>query len=181
MMKNRGFTLIEVLIALGILGIIILGMYGILKGGMDIWRGGKEKTDVIAQARLAMDRLTRELRATDEILGCTAGEITFSTELTGDATDERIRYYSAETYLYRSVGVAGADNEIARNIDTFTLTYYSQDGDGVYLFSSPPSTATARNSIWMVEIETKVQTGLSGEEAEVNLRSSVHPRNYPKW
>jgi len=183
--SGAGLTLIEILVVLFIMGFIAISLYYVLNAGMKSWRTGKERTDIIAQARVAMDRLTREAREATYIASTETGSIKFSAYL-GTTTLSDISYYydSVDDILYRNFSSGGtvqadAQKEMAKYMDSFALYYYSKDAGGVYKFSSPPSDQTARNSIWMIEIKSKVKRGLSGEEAEVDLRSTIQPRNYP--
>ena len=173
-MKREGVTLIEILVVLFIMGMIAMALYGILKGGLDLWRGGKERTDIIAQARVAMDRLTRELRATGGIGAAEDTYIYFSTDLDADDTEEEISYsWPSGTELFRGLSATPDYKVIARSIDNFSLYYYSKDGTQI----TPPTVTDnqlKRNMIWMIEIEARVKE----DDNIVNLRSTVQPRNY---
>ncbi len=173
-----GLTLIEILVALAILGMIAMALYGILKGGLDVWRGGKERTDIIAQARVAMDRLTREAREATWMEAADATSINFSAYLLDTTTLKDVSYYydSAQHILYRNEeGVGG--KEMAKYMDSFSLYYYSKWADNTINSFTPE--AGSYNSIWMIEIEAKLKRGATGEEDVVHLRSTVQPRNYP--
>lgn len=177
-----GLTLIEILVVLFIMGFISITLYYVLNAGIKSWRAGKEKTDIIAQARVAMDRLTREAREATYMAAADSTSINFSAYLLDTTNLKDISYYydSSEDILYRyNVTDDSEAREMAKYMDNFSLYYYSKDAGGVYKFSSPPSDQTARNSIWMIEIESKVKRGATGEEDVVHLRSTVQPRNYP--
>ncbi len=175
--SGAGLTLIEILVVLFVMGFIAIALYQVLSAGMKSWQTGKERTDIIAQARVAMDRLTREAREATYMAEADTTSINFSAEL-GTGSNKNIVYSYYGSTLYRKEQ-SGGEKEMAKYMDSFSLYYYSKDADGVYKFSSPPSDQTARNSIWMIEIETKVKRGATGEENIVHLRSTVQPRNYP--
>lgn len=174
MEKRRGITLIEILVVLFIMGLIAIALYNVLSTGMKGWRVGKERTDIIAQARVAMDRLTRELRATGGIEAAEYTYIYFSTDLDADGSENEISYsWPSGTELFRGLGASPDYKVIARSIDNFSLYYYSKDGTQI----TPPTgtnTQEKRNMIWMVEIEARVKE----DDNTVNLRSTVQPRNY---
>ena len=167
--SSAGLTLIEILVALAILGMIAMALYGILKGGLDVWRGGKERTDIIAQARVAMDRLTREAREATYMKAADITGINFSAYL-GTTSPKDISYYynSSQDILYRNEE-SGGGKEMAKYIGSFSLCYYSKD---MTVLSSP---VTNPSDIWMIEIKSKAKR----DDNIVNLRSTVQPRNYP--
>ena len=173
-MKKKGLTLIEILVALAILGMIAMALYGILKGGLDVWQGGKERTDIIAQARVAMDRLTRELREATYMKAAGETGINFSAYL-GTTSSKEISYYynSSQDILYRNED-SGGGREMAKYMNSFSLYYYSKGDDGA-IHSFDPSAET--DDIWMIEIKSKVKK----DDNIVNLRSTVQPRNYSEY
>lgn len=166
-----GITLLEILVVLFIMGMIAMALYGILKGGLDVWRGGKERTDIIAQARVAMDRLTREAREATYMKAADITGINFSAYL-GTTSPKEISYYydSNEKILYRyNLTDDSQAREMAKYIGSFSLYYYSKD---MTVLSSP---VTNLSDIWMIEIKSKAKR----DDNIVNLRSTVQPRNYP--
>lgn|GEM_PF-1136872 len=69
-LDHRGLTLIEVLVTAVLLSLILGAAYFIVDSTMLNWKKGDEQVDVQQNLRLAMDRLTRELRVSaglDEI------------------------------------------------------------------------------------------------------------------
>jgi prepilin-type N-terminal cleavage/methylation domain-containing protein len=59
---RRGLTLIEVLVTAVLLSLILGAAYFVVDSTMLNWKKGDEQVDVQQNLRLAMDRLTRELR-----------------------------------------------------------------------------------------------------------------------
>ena len=60
--KNGGFTLVEVLVVLGIFTLITAAIYGILAAGRRSWLVGEASLTTQQEARLGLDKITRELR-----------------------------------------------------------------------------------------------------------------------
>ena len=73
-MKTRGFTLIEILIAVFILGIVLSTVYASYTGTLRTIRTTETDAEIYSVARKVMDRMTRDLEATAPWKGA----ITFS-------------------------------------------------------------------------------------------------------
>lgn len=63
MRRNRGFTLIEILIAVLILGVVLSTVYASYTGTFRIIRDTETDAELYGMARTALDRLTRDLEA----------------------------------------------------------------------------------------------------------------------
>jgi prepilin-type N-terminal cleavage/methylation domain-containing protein len=176
-MQRKGLTLIEILVVLFIMSFIAIALYQVLNAGMKSWRTGQERTDIIAQARVAMDRLTRETREATYMKAANTTSINFSAYLLDTTNLKDVSYYydSAQDILYRNEASGGA-KEMAKYITDFDFTYYSKWANNT-IHSFDPSSSP--NSIWMIAIDAQVTKGVTGEENVVNLRSTVQPRNYP--
>jgi general secretion pathway protein J len=61
--KNKGFTLIEILIAVLILGIVLSTVYASYTGTFRIIRETQHDAEVYGMARSALDRMTRDLQS----------------------------------------------------------------------------------------------------------------------
>jgi general secretion pathway protein J len=55
---RAGFTLVEVILAVSILSIVIVGVYGIWSASLKAWRHGGEATEVFQRQRVVMETLT---------------------------------------------------------------------------------------------------------------------------
>jgi|GEM_PF-356494 len=60
--KNSGFTLVELVIVIVLLGILSVGISGFLSMGSQIFVDVKNRSEIIATARFVIERLNRELR-----------------------------------------------------------------------------------------------------------------------
>ncbi|WP_077340997.1 PilW family protein [Pseudocolwellia agarivorans] len=59
---DKGFTLVELVIVIVLLGILSVGISGFLKLGSQIFVDVKNRSEIVATARFAIERLNRELR-----------------------------------------------------------------------------------------------------------------------
>ena len=62
MKENKGFILAELLVVIGIFTLITAAIYGLLAAGRRSWLVGEASLITQQEARLGLDRITRELR-----------------------------------------------------------------------------------------------------------------------
>jgi len=55
--KRAGFTLVEILAAIAILSLVLVGVYGLWSGSLKGWRRGGEATEVFQRQRVVMEAL----------------------------------------------------------------------------------------------------------------------------
>lgn len=60
--NQKGFSLIELMVVVVILGMITLGLVAFFSGGVRSWIGGQSQLQAQREARQAMDRMVREIR-----------------------------------------------------------------------------------------------------------------------
>lgn len=60
--KMRGFTLIELVMVIAILGLTSFGFISLITSGFTIFSNSNDTEQVLAESRLALERITRELR-----------------------------------------------------------------------------------------------------------------------
>ncbi len=59
---HKGFSLIEMMVVVVILGLIVLGLVTFFTGGAKSWVAGQSQLEAQRNARQAMDRMVREIR-----------------------------------------------------------------------------------------------------------------------
>lgn len=153
---ERGFTLIEALVALGLFGILASILFSVVMNGATMLRGTRQQTDLNEESRLLLNRISRELREASSITsvinpgGSTydaTGDtsLTFEVDFNGngviepDATDpERLTYkyeYAAKKVSLQTTTLTYPI--LAENVELFKISYYSQrfecdvDKDGI--------------------------------------------------
>ena len=108
--KNRpknGFTLIELVLTLALLGLILACLYSFYLAGLKSWQRGIEQAELQQSARIAMDTMIRELQKAEQFsLHNGNSEIRF--RIPGDSRTMRFRLLNDElvweSYPTGSVG-----------------------------------------------------------------------------
>lgn len=60
--RPQGFTLVELVMVIIILGIVSIGISGFIKSGVQIYTDVTERDQILAESRFVVERLNRELR-----------------------------------------------------------------------------------------------------------------------
>lgn len=158
---GKGFSLIELIMIIVIVAVVGGLTAPFILQAIDAWVFATSDRDNIFNARLAITRMTREIRhasSIDEAFS-SSNAITFTHPVVGNITYMISPSPSGPYYLYRNSDI------LARNVDSLNLEYFSYvDGN---LTSSTPSAAK------LVRITLKITSGSS----TVSLRSMARCRN----
>ena len=103
--SSPGFTLLELLISIAILSIIMLGLQQVMGTALSAHRQTTEKTELLAQARYAMERMVMFVQETDQIDVPAVDKLAVSERLL-DTYDNDLH-----TYLFDGDGYLDADND----------------------------------------------------------------------
>lgn len=118
--NNSGFTLVEMMVALALLSVMFISLYGFFLSGVIVWHRSQDKAEVEENLRIGINRLARELRQAKGIVsfnstcggkliftGSDGSSISYFRSTSGDAE---------QAYqLTRAVNGAG-NNPVARYI-----------------------------------------------------------------
>jgi len=77
--KKEGFSLIEMMVVVVILGLIVLGLVTFFTGGAKSWVAGQSQLEAQRNARQAMDIMVREIREASEVTTKNDTKIVFDT------------------------------------------------------------------------------------------------------
>jgi prepilin-type N-terminal cleavage/methylation domain-containing protein len=194
---EAGFTLIEVLVATAMMFAVLFALYAVFDVSVRAFGYGGDRVEAVGNARLAMDRMEREIRAaypydqtTDpprrylfldpldptEPAVPTATRIAFGNETTGDrmiGSSEVTGYYLSGHDLKRSKGgsVQTLLDSVATDGLRFTPCRSAED--------CPPAVAvTDEAEIRLLRIELAVEVERRGEDlARQRLATDVYLRN----
>lgn len=152
-----GFSLVELLMGLAILGMVVATIYGCFFAGARSWQKGVERMDHQQNGRIAVDKIIRELRYASYVEALSDNkELCF--EFTGDDT----------IYYFKRVGPAA---------DDLVLIYHHVDNTETQTKIALGITGLS----FLIDENSNVQITLtsgSGPDS-VTICSSVRPRNIP--
>jgi len=77
--NKKGFSLIEMMVVVVILGLIVLGLVTFFTGGAKSWVAGQSQLEAQRNARQAMDIMVREIREASEVTTKNDTKIIFDT------------------------------------------------------------------------------------------------------
>ncbi len=164
---ERGFTLAELLVALSMLVFVLTAIVMIENGSLQAYVDGSNKTEVQQNARVALERMAREIRQTSSKLTVALPtSLGFVDQDTGPTT-----YWLNGNALTRTSG--GADAVIIGAVQALTFTYRDASNnvtgiaDNVYRVDITILTAS--------EDATVVANSVSDTRAE--LTTTVRLRN----
>lgn len=174
--KNKnGFTLIELVITMVLIGIVAYVVASSLSTGIKAFFVTDNRKEALDQARIAMERMTREMRnlrsSSDVGIGSSGTQFCF-TNIDGTTVSFRYPGLSANT-IARQDGLANiaacpgavGGNTLSNNITTLTLSYIRLDG----------TVDTAFSAANTKRIRIIITSTVYGES--VTLQSEVWPRN----
>jgi prepilin-type N-terminal cleavage/methylation domain-containing protein len=123
-MRKNGFTLIELVVVISVVGIISTIIGSMLLGAIDAWAFKFNRNDILWDSRLAMDRMTREIRTIRNAASITTASSSQFRFI--DAGNKDITYGMSSTNLNRTEN--GATNLLAENVSSLAFTYYDASG-----------------------------------------------------
>lgn len=129
--NERGFSLAELLVACAMVGVVLAGVFVALQQGENAFLYGTGKVEVQQNARVAVDRMARDLRLGSTITAANATSITFQyIEDDGGAPPAPVTFtvtYSLNgTDLQRNQTSPVVSNEtLIGGVNALALTYYN--------------------------------------------------------
>ena len=129
---QKGFTLIEIVMVIVILGVIGAFTFQFVAHGVQAFKKSSARKDLYDQGRLALERMVRELRDAKQVIGSSTDTITFKKAHPHQAADyiEEIKFQLNGTDLER----VGNPSEtpvtavLASNVSGFSVTGVASGG-----------------------------------------------------
>ena len=165
-MRKNGFTLIELVVVISVVGIISTIVGSMLLGTIKAWTFKFNRNDILWDSRLAIDRMTREIRTirnTTSVTTASSSQFRFI-----DAGNNDITYSMSSTNLNRTEN--GAANLLAENVSSLVFTYYDTNGNTIAVPTVSPAATNIRR--------VRINLTLTKNGENVYLRSEASTRNF---
>jgi prepilin-type N-terminal cleavage/methylation domain-containing protein len=167
--KRRGFTLLEMLLAVGLVGLFLGAFQELVITGLRTANASEERADVRQQVVIALERFTREANMAGNIDVANATQFQFDADLDGNGTDEttNVNYWqNGGGDFERAQG--GAAVTLIRDLGSIAYTYY--DSAGANLGSSV--SGAAMQTIRVVQIALTA----TRDQESLTVQSAVYLR-----
>ncbi len=165
-----GLTLIELMVVVAILTFIILGLVTFFSGGARSWISGQNQLQAQREARIAVDRMSKELKGANKVTVGTLTEIEVSYP-SGFGKDKVT--FKLENGSIKRITNDGS-NIILDNIPEgcFNITYWGTDGSQINDFSEFTKAS---------KITLYVQVDVDNDNnPDITVETDVKLRNYGK-
>jgi len=165
-MQNRGFTLIELVMTIAIMGIMAAVSWPMMDTSLRAYTELSETTDLLGKLRYAMERMAREVRETDHngsnfVIGSmTAGTLSFTKR---DGTTVTLSSSGSNATLQYST--PAVTSTLTDQLNSLAFAYYQSNGSTV---------ATNNSNISFVEISLTLAEGSNTypQRTRIALRNS---------
>ena len=168
--SRKGFSLIELVMVIVVVGIISVAVAPIFFGGFQAFFKARDLAGMNAQAELAMDRMAREIRGVDP-----SQDLDSTTLPTASQLKFRIYNGTAQaawvTYALSGTNLTRNSDTLATNTSSLAFSYYKSDGTAL----TPPLTLAQAQSIWLVRVTVQAAGGSLSE----SLRTTIFLRSGP--
>lgn len=157
-MDRKAFTLIELIMVIAIIGIIAMMTAPFISTAVDSWLFSRTERDVVFSARLAMNRMIREIReinGTDSVLTFTNTTLSFN-----DIDNDSISYQQSGTALLR-------------NSDELTDKLRDPGGLSFNYLDSSGNVTAVKAEINMVRVKLILDSG----DSTISIQSLARLRN----
>ena len=181
-----GFTLVEMVITISIFAIAMTCMFGFLWGVTRHWQTGKEIADVTDNARLGLNRMTRELMQASQVTSAAPNQVSFAVDF-GDGW-QTITYgvtpgsQGGTGTVWRKSTLSPVQSTLVDHVDSIEFSYFGSDfhcdsnGDGVITYSEIQACGGDLTKIARVDIQLNMR---SGSGASQGFTGQAWIRNRP--
>lgn len=172
--NKSGMSLIELLCTVTILALVLYPIYEFLRQGALSWETGENKTEVIQNARIGLDKMCDEIKHAREFYLISNSQIRFWYQDINDNkiadSDEILSYIwngTSGTDLLRKFDNESAGVPLANYVDLFELKYYDKNS----------VQTTGPGNVYFITATLRIKK--TGKETAYTsiMRKAVHPRN----
>ena len=169
--NKKGFSLIEMMVVVIILGLIVLGLVTFFTGGAKSWVAGQSQLEAQRNSRQAIDRMVREIREGKNITTGSETSITVSVphfDVNGniDFCNSVNYYWSGNIWYPINRIVSSGTNVLINNVQSLAFTYFDSSGNLV-----TPENASKVHINLQVDIDRD-------SNPDITLNTDVNLRNF---
>jgi len=149
MSNERGYSLAELLSAMAVLTVLLAGLLVTFQEGQNVYSFGAGRSEVQQNARVALDRMLRELRTAAQITTAIADDVKF-TFVDDSGTSVTVEYSLNGTNIQRNQtvpAIGGQPATLTGGVAGLTITYYDVSND----------TTTTPGNVYSVDIQLTTQ------------------------
>jgi prepilin-type N-terminal cleavage/methylation domain-containing protein len=157
--KQSGYSLVELIVAIVLIGIIAGVLAKMFIWGVDIFDTVSNRKDIVQSSRISMEVISKDLRmikSENDIVSASTTGLNFY-----NMDNEHIIYNFGDGTISRNA------NSMVEGITSFVFTYYDANGT---ILVSPVADPT---DIWKIKVE--LDATVDGKP--INLETIVTPRN----
>lgn len=176
--KESGMTIIEIVITLSVLGFVIAALYSFYLSGISGWNRGTEQMEYQQTARIAMDKMIREIRFAHRVKFTDKGRCSIE----HCSTFERNRSYDLICFRAKKDPSDSEPTLFRFRLDRKggkSQLFYDQRTDNNNHYATTVVALNITGLEFLVDNDDLLHITISaGEnEREVTLTGSVRPRN----
>lgn len=169
--KKMGFTLVELLVVVSMMSIVAVSITIPMRSSRQVWESGDRYAEVMQNALIGMDKITRELKHAKQIISISGPTITEGFVEFKDRLDtptipsiKRFQYTAGGGNLM--YGSPGSLSILTGPVNSLKFTCYQSDG-------SVPTTAPEKIAVIQVEMTTYDS---QGKVPNIPLKTKVRVR-----
>ena len=171
MSNERGYSLAELLSAMAVLTLLLAGLLVTFQEGQNVYSFGAGRSEVQQNARVALDRMLRELRTAAQITTATSNDIQF-TFVDDSGTSVTVEYSLNGTNIQRNQtvpAIGGQPATLTGGVAGLTITYYDVSNN----------TTTTPGNVYSVDIQltTQLEDTSLPNSPQVVVQGRVRLRN----
>lgn len=169
--KNKGLTLIELLVAMTIMSVLVFTVGYAFIVGLKLWNEGYDRSDIRTDLSQALELVSKNLRQAKSIDEITAGSITFTADLGSGEDTYRVYMYNASDsapnppYTQKFYELRWAQTDVAYGSGAVLVTDVKKP--------NPPSSKPFDQNGNVITLDFVVERG----DETVSMITNVRPRN----
>jgi prepilin-type N-terminal cleavage/methylation domain-containing protein len=125
--SQRGFTLAELMIAVALVALVMAGTFVALQQGENAYQYGSGRVEVQQTARVAVDRIVKDLRTGTTVTASNATNVTFQYIDDAGATVTVTYRLNGTSFERDQTNPAVGNQVLIGGVTALALTYYDQN------------------------------------------------------